>query len=64
MSCADFDNADSICPLIKEQFPNKPLIVVAPEGGAPETADFVVATRDDIDLVTKVVSIFGKPKLA
>jgi hypothetical protein len=64
MSCAEFDDFDSLCRLIKEQFPNKPLLVLAPNGERPEVADYVVPTSDDLELVGKAVSVFGKPKLA
>lgn len=64
MNCGDFNDADSLCGLIKEQFPHKPLFVVAPDANAPATADHVVTSSDDLDLVAKVVSVLGKPRLS
>lgn len=64
MNGDDFGNAEALCTLIKEQFPTKPLIVAAPSGNSPAEADYVVASGDDLDLVAKVVSIFGKPRVS
>jgi hypothetical protein len=64
MNCADYGEANSLCTLIKEQFPDKPLFAVAPNGDAPETADHVVKSGDDRDLVSQVLEVFGKPHAA
>ncbi len=63
MNCNDHGDPDSLCTLIKDQFPSKPLFVVAPGGDAPATADHVIASDDDLDLVAKVISVIGKPRL-
>jgi|tagenome__1003787_1003787.scaffolds.fasta_scaffold20957934_2 hypothetical protein len=64
MNCDAGGNPPTLCGLIKEQFPDKPLFVVAPNGDAPDNADHLVRTRDDRDLVNEIVSVFGKPKAA
>ncbi len=64
MNCADFDDPGSLCTLIKDQFPSKPLFVVASNGNAPDNADHVVTSDDDLDLVAKILSVLGKPRLA
>ena len=63
MNCADFGDAESLCGLIKEQIPDKPLFVVTIEGEPPPEADHVVRSDDDRDLLNKVIEVFGKPKV-
>ena len=63
MSCGDFNDAPSVCTIIKDQFPGKPLIVISGEAEPPEAADHVVRSTDDRDLLEVVLKVFGKPKL-
>jgi len=62
MNCNDDGEATSLCGLIKEQFPDKPLFVVAPNGNAPQSADHIVRSTDDRDLVDTILEVFGRPK--
>lgn len=64
MSCKEHDDPGSLCGLIKEQFPEKQLFAVAPEGDAPEAADHVVRSDDDKDLIEEVLKVYGRPKMA
>ncbi len=64
MSCKEHDDPDSLCGLIKEQFPEKQLFAVAPEGDAPEAADHVVRSDDDKDLIDEVLKVYGRPRMA
>ncbi|MGZ4816000.1 MAG: hypothetical protein ACXVZV_11365 [Terriglobales bacterium] len=63
MNCADFNDSASLCALIKEQFPSKPLFVLDPNETAPEGADHVVNSLDEHELVNTVMSVFGTPKM-
>ena len=62
MNCSQEGDAQTLCGLIKEQFPNKPLFVIAPDSNAPEAADHVIPTLDDRELLNVVISVFGRPK--
>jgi hypothetical protein len=55
---------DELCRVVKEQLPSKPLFVVAPGGQRPECADHIIPSADDRDLVTEILNVFGKPKVA
>jgi hypothetical protein len=63
MNCSMSNDPQSLCGLIKEQFPDKPLFVVAPDGGAPESADHVIRSSDDRELINVIISVFGIPKM-
>lgn len=56
--------ADNLCRLIKEQFPAKPLFVVAPDGDAPEGADHVIhGYNNNRELLSRVIAVFGHPRM-
>ena len=63
MTCSADADSGRLCSLIKEQFPTKPLFVVAADGNAPEDADHVIHGHDNIELLNKVIAVFGHPKM-
>jgi len=64
LTCAPDTDSSTLCGLIKEQFPTKPLFVVAPDGDTPEGADHIIHGHDNIELLTKVIAVLGHPKLS
>jgi hypothetical protein len=64
MNCAPDGEPETLCGLIKEQFPTKPLFVIAPNGDVPKSADHVIKSYDDRVLLDVVIKVFGKPRLS
>ncbi len=61
--CVNFNEPGSLCALIKEQFPSKPLFVVTPDGNRPESADYGVKVGDEHALLEKMIAVFGQPAM-